>query len=241
MIPATIRNNNPGGMYPGPSSRKFGAKTFETLRSRDGTHKIATFPTKVHGAAAMFDLLGRAYCDRTVEQAVTKWCGGHYVSTYLKVLQQRGGIPPSQMIDKSFLRDHQRSIPLVRAMAWQEAGQEYPLSEQDWLAAHTMAHAAGQVAPEWNPNNDVPTPKPETRQHEAVIAAAKTAGPAVAVGGGTVAVSSPPDLSVLTSWQSALQAAQGLGKWALEAWPLVLCAAAVYVVVAHVLPAWRRA
>jgi hypothetical protein len=145
------------------------------------------------------------------------------------------------MIDKAFLRDHSRSIPLLRAMAWQEAGKEYPLSEQEWLAAHTMVYAGQQKAPEWNPNNDVPTPKPETRQHEAIVAVTKTAGPAVAVGGGTVAVASPPDLSALTNWQTVLQTAQGLGKWALEAWPLVLGAAAVYVVVAHVLPAWRRA
>ncbi len=60
MIPATIRNNNPGGMYPGKSSKKFGSTSYETLRSKDGVHKIATFPTKLHGAAAMFDLLDRA-------------------------------------------------------------------------------------------------------------------------------------------------------------------------------------
>lgn len=54
MIPASIRNNNPGAMYPGPSAKKFGSKRFETLKSHDGTHKIACFDDPVHGAAAQF-------------------------------------------------------------------------------------------------------------------------------------------------------------------------------------------
>ena len=36
MIPASIRNNNPGAMYPGKSAKKFGSSTFETLKSKDG-------------------------------------------------------------------------------------------------------------------------------------------------------------------------------------------------------------
>ncbi len=70
MIPASIRNRNAGAQYPGPSARKFGSTGFETLRSKDGVHKIATFPTHLHGAAALFDLLDRRYTGLTVEKAI---------------------------------------------------------------------------------------------------------------------------------------------------------------------------
>jgi hypothetical protein len=251
MIPATIRNNNPGGMYPGKSSKKFGSTTYETLRSRDGTHKIATFPTKLHGAAAMFDLLDRAYAGMTVEAAVKKWCGDFYLATYLKVLDKRGSIPPSLELSKAFLRDHSRSIPLARAMAWQEAGQEYPLTEQEWLEAHTMAFAGGKVAPEFSPMNDVPSPKPETRTMEVAKTAGKVVGAVATGGGGAVAVTAQstqtvaptipvppaPDLSALTAWQSAVTTGKSLAVFAADHVVWIAAAAALYWVVCHWWPA----
>jgi hypothetical protein len=163
MIPASIRNNNPGAQYPGKSSKKFGSTTFETLKSRDGVHKIATVPTDVHGAAAQFDLLNRDYCGVTLEKAITRWCGAFYSTTYLKVLKDRAGIEADTVLTKGMLADHDVAIPLAKAMAWQEAGQDYPMTDAEWLEAHQMALESETEAPAWNPRNDVPTPKPETR------------------------------------------------------------------------------
>jgi hypothetical protein len=250
MIPATIRNNNPGGMYPGKSSKKFGSTSYETLRSKDGVHKIATFPTKLHGAAAMFDLLDRAYSGMTVEAAVQKWCGNYYLATYLKVLDKRGNIAPGVELTKAFLRDHGRSIPLARAMAWQEAGQEYPLTEQEWVEAHSMAFAGGKVAPEFSPMNDVPSPKPETRAMEVAKTVGKV-GAAVATGGTGAAVSvvqneaakapsipvpPAPDLSALTAWQSAVTTGKSLAVFAADHVVWIAAAAALYWVLCHWLP-----
>ena len=171
MIPASIRNRNPGAMYPGPSAKKFGSTSFETLRSRDGVHKIATFPTDQHGAAAMFDLLASKYVGMSIEAAIKKWCGGYYASTYIKVLEGKGGVTASDPLTLALVRDPQTAIPLARAMAWQEAGRDYPLDDAGWLEAHGMAFG-GATAPEFSPKNDVPSPKPETRRAEA----AKTVG-----------------------------------------------------------------
>lgn len=165
MIPASIRNRNPGAMYPGPSSKKFGATSYETLKSRDGVHKIATFPSDIHGAAAMFDLLAAKYTGQSIEAAIKKWCGGYYASTYLKVLESKGGITASDPLTMALVRDPQLAVPLCRAMAWQEAGKDYPLDDAGWLTAHGMAFG-GEVAPEFSPKNDVPSPKPETRRAE---------------------------------------------------------------------------
>jgi hypothetical protein len=247
MIPATIRNCNPGGMYPGPSAKKFGSTTYEVLRSGDGTHKIATFPTKLHGAAALFDLLDRGYSNRSVEQAIEKWCGGYHVASYLQVLQKRGNIPPKLQITKAFLRDHSQSIPFARAMAWQEAGQEYPLSEQEWLEAHSMAFTGGKVAPKFSPMNDVPSPKPETRAVEVAKTVGKIGGAVVTGGAGAVvtttqtpgpAVPVPPapDLSALTAWQSAVTTGKSLATFAADHVLWIAAAAALYWALCHWLP-----
>lgn len=248
MIPASIRNRNPGAQYPGKSSKKFGSTSFETLRSDDGVHKIATFPTHVHGAAALFDLLDRSYTGKTVEQAITKWCGGYYVSTYLQVLNKRANIPPNLEVTKAFLRDHARSVPLARAIAWQEAGREYSdLTEQEWIEAHAMCFAGGKVAPEFSPMNDVPSPKPETRAMEVAKTVGKIVG-AVAVGGGGAAVTTtqttapvvsippPPDISALTGWQSVIKTGKDLALWGAQSWPWVAAAVAVYCGLAYGLP-----
>ena len=164
MTPASIRNNNPGAMYPGKSAKKFGSSTFETLKSKDGVHKIATFPTGVHGAAAQFDLLNQSYTGMTLEKAITKWCGAYYATTYLKVLKDRAGITGETVLTKAMLADHEIAIPLAKAMSWQEAGCDYPMKDEEWLEAHVMAMGKAPEAPEWNPRNDVPTPKIETRR-----------------------------------------------------------------------------
>lgn len=218
MIPASIRNNNPGAAYPGPSSKKFGSTTYETLKSKDGIHKIATFSTNVHGAAAMFDLLNRSYTGMTLEDAITKWCGNFYATTYLKVLKDRAGIEADTVLTKAMLADHDIAIPLAKAMAWQEAGCDYPMKDEDWLEAHQMAMGGQSEAPGWNPRNDVPSPKPETRQAVVVAKVQKTAavvGGGVTVGGAVVQAVNTPAVPALppavTESLTNLAAYQALG------------------------------
>ena len=63
MKPASIRYNNPGAQYPGPSARRFGSVGTEII---GGGHKIAVFDDPVKGAAAQFDLLNRGYAGMTL-------------------------------------------------------------------------------------------------------------------------------------------------------------------------------
>ena len=183
IIPASIRNANPGAMYPGRVSKLYGATTYETLRSKDGVHKIATFPSAVHGAAAQFRLLHDNYTGLTIEAAIKKWCGGYYASTYLNVLEEKAGITKASILTKGLVRDPHVAIPLCKAMAWQEAGRDFPLQDDEWLTAHRMAFG-GEEAPYFAADNDVPSPKPETRRREAI----KTTSTVATVVTGTGAV-----------------------------------------------------
>lgn len=241
ITPASIRNNNPGAMYPGKSAKKFGSVSFETLKSRDGVHKIATFPTPIHGAAAQFDLLRSAYCGMSIEAAIRKWCGGFYVTTYLKVLEQKTGAKPSDMLTEDRLRDSEFAIPLAKAMAWQEAGRDFPMDDSQWLDAHVMAFGDA-VAPGWLPTNDVPSPRPEAREAANAMEVAKVVVPAAGLTGGVTLPSlpAPPDLSALKGWRSAIDAGHELIVWGAGNWPWVAGAVAVYVALAHGLPKIER-
>lgn len=218
IIPASIRNNNPGAQYPGPSAKRFGAIGFETLRSKDGEHKIATFPSAVQGAAAMFDLLYRKYTGITIEKAITRWCGAFYVSTYLKVLEEKAGVKRSDTLTKDLLRDPEKAIALAKAMAWQEAGKEYPMTDAEWRQAHLCAFQQS-VAPAFAVDNDVPSPKPETRQAEAVRKASPIAAVTAAVTGGathvaTNGIPSPPaqitdSVANMSAWQGLISTVIG--------------------------------
>lgn len=226
MTPASIRNRNPSAMYPCPSSKKFGSTSYETLRSKDGVHKIATFPTSEHGAAAQFDLLLRVYAGMTVKAAITRWSGGHYVDTYLGVLQKRAGIASDTVLTKERLSDPDFALRLAKAMAWQEAGRDYPMDDEGWLEGHQMAFGTVASAPNWSPENDVPTPKPETRQSEAVKAIAKHPATIVAAGGSAATalsevvssgVPSVPDVAAkslenASAWRKLVTGVYGIGN-----------------------------
>lgn len=141
-VPASIRNKNPGAMYPGDASKRFGSTTYETLKSKDGTHRCATFATHEQGAAAQFWLLAQpryANGQRTLEQIITKWCGGFRTGSYIKLLESKTGVTGSSVITVEMLRNPEIAIPIARAMAVQEAGAEYPMSESAWEVAHDMA------------------------------------------------------------------------------------------------------
>lgn len=134
--PASIRFNNAGAMYPGPSARKFGAIRTEII---GGGHKIAVFPDAIRGAAAQFDLLHRLYTGMTLGAAINKWCGGNSPSTYLAVVRKYTGLTSSDMLTKEYLEDPGTGVPFARAMAHHEAGKPYPLTDAQWREAHKLA------------------------------------------------------------------------------------------------------
>lgn len=143
-VPASIRNKNPGAMYPGPSAKKFGATTHEVLKSKDGEHKIATFAEHQLGGAAMFDLLcSKNYLGLTIEKAITKWCGGFRASSYMKVLEEKGGVTRAAKLTPELLLNADVAIPLAKSMALQEAGTEYPMTDAEWAQAHELAFPHG--------------------------------------------------------------------------------------------------
>jgi hypothetical protein len=212
MIPASIRNNNPGAIYPGPSARKFGGKEGEVLKSKDGKHPIVKFPTAVHGAAALFDNLNNArsisgyyYRNQTLAKAIETWCGAIRAHSYLALIKQQSGIEPTEVLTPEFLRDPERCVALAKAMARHEAGTTYPLDPQDWIEAHAMAFGGGDVAPEPSPNNDVPTMRPEARAAQTQETVTKWSFGLTAAGGGAALIPSVP--------QAYTDAVNNLGAW----------------------------
>lgn len=194
-IPASIRNRNPGAAYPGPSAKKFGSRSHEVLISKDGKHLIATFLTHVQGAAAMFDLLNtKGYLGKTIQAAITRWCGGFYVSTYINVLERETGVTRHSKLTTEMLKDPDVAIPLARAMALQEAGREYPMSDAEWKQAHALAFPDAKPSDDddkpsdaWAPDNELPTPKPATRVQQTAAKSNTIKGALLGLVGGVVA------------------------------------------------------
>jgi hypothetical protein len=224
IVPASIRNRNPGAQYPGKSAKKFGSSSFETLTSRDGVHKIATFRSHIQGGSALFDLLDARYTGMTIEKAITKWCGAFYVSTYIKVLEDKGGIKRTDILTKDLLRDPEKAIPLARAMALQEAGRDYPMTGEEWQQAHACAFVE-PIAPAFSADNDVPSPKAEMRTAKAMATVTKAGAGISAVAAGvatdpaalTAKLSAYKELTaILTSfgpWMAAGMLAVGAAFW----------------------------
>jgi hypothetical protein len=134
--PASIRFNNPGAQYPGPSARKFGSIGTEVI---GGGHKIAVFDDPVHGAAAQFDLLDRGYAGMTLGQAIQKWSGGNSSPAYASHISKATGIPLESRLTPEMLRDPNVAVPFAKASADWEAGGKYPMTDEQWKAAHAMA------------------------------------------------------------------------------------------------------
>lgn len=215
LVPASIRNNNPGACEPGYATKKFGATSYEVLRwkSADGKpreNRIATFATPVHGAAAQMHLLatGKHYRGKPIRVAIATWCGGYSVSTYERVLTAHGGVTPDTVLTKELLADPSFAIPLCRAMALQEAGREFPMDEDGWKRAHEMAFGSG-YAPAPTETNDVPFPKPEAKARETVATATKV-GTAVTAAGGAATVVTSSD--AITKATETITTAKGLGE-----------------------------
>lgn len=138
---AAVRNNNPGAMWPGPSSAAFGATGYQNIA---GGNKIATFPDAESGAAAQFDLLNRNYTGMRLADAISKWSGGNASGQYVASVSRATGLRPDTIITPELLQSP-AGIDLSRAMARVESGGEFPLSNQQW--ANAQSRAFGQARP----------------------------------------------------------------------------------------------
>lgn len=122
--PASIRYNNPGAQYPSAEAGRYGQTGYGII---GGGHKIASFPDPVSGAAANFDLLNRNYTGMSIGEAGRKWTGSYGF-----------GIPgynPRDILSKGMLDNPDTAIPIMKAIARREAGQESPLTDAQWLSA----------------------------------------------------------------------------------------------------------
>lgn len=136
-IPASIRNRNPGSMWPGAASAKFGATAVVQLTDAQ-RNKMAVFPTSVDGASAMFYLLRTSshYIGQTIGNAISTWSGGNSINDYLRVIEAKTRWTRQDYITPQLLEDRGMAIELGKAMAWHEAGREYPMTDAQWVEAH---------------------------------------------------------------------------------------------------------
>lgn len=177
MIPASIRNRNPGAMEPGFASKRWGSTSYETLRWTDKktgkahTNRIATFPTDRHGGAALFTLLaeGKHYRNKPIQDAIATWCGGHSASEYIDHMERSTGVKRTSILTDERIRDPDIAVPIAMAIARFEAGRvDLPLSEADWREVHEMAFGKAE-APAPTVENDVPFQKPEGAERENIV------------------------------------------------------------------------
>ena len=135
---ASVRYNNPGAQYPGKYAKMFGSTETQII---GGGHKIAVFDSPVNGAAAQMALLmgSSNYSGKTISSAVSTWSGGHGVQNYLNVIKRESGLDASTVMDSSFHNDRTKMIGLAKAMAWNEAGGAYPMTDAQWGEAYDLA------------------------------------------------------------------------------------------------------
>ena len=141
--PAAVRYNNPGAMYPGPSSRKYGSDRYEII---GGGHKIAVFPDAESGAAAQFDLLDRSYSGMRLSKAIEKWSGGNSSRDYTLTVASELGMHPGDKLTSEMLRDPDFAVRLAKSKSKWESGVEYPLDDNQWKSAHARAFGGGNMS-----------------------------------------------------------------------------------------------
>ena len=162
-IPAAIRHNNPGAMWPGPSSEKFGATGYQMLNDGLGQgNRIATFPTPEQGGAALFDLLDRRYTGKTLADAIDKWSGGNSSSAYAARVAQATGLTPDTVLTRDMVRDPATALAIANAMAGHEAGRKFPMPEGGWNRAHALFLAGGMNGAAQGQAQSQPTPPPQS-------------------------------------------------------------------------------
>lgn len=156
MVVAPIRSNNPGAMWGRTGKRpsldkfvptnnalalKWGSVQTEYLS--DGLNQgnnIAKFPDNVHGACAQFDLwrTSKNYANKTLAAALNIWSGGNHVQSYIDFITSRAkGMTANTVISSAFLASP-LAIEFVKAQAWHESGQPFPMSDAEWKQAQSM-------------------------------------------------------------------------------------------------------
>lgn len=146
-LPASIRSKNPGAMWPGPISKKWGSTRFEALNDGTGQgNKIAYFDTYLQGICAQLDLWRSSanYRNKRLYDALYVWSGKNNVQAYLNYVIQR--IP--QMTADTVMNDAFWASPLgvkfLKVQAGHEAGRTYPAPEADWAEAQRIV-VSGKV------------------------------------------------------------------------------------------------
>lgn len=124
---ANVRYNNPAAAYPRKADEKYGVEGYGII---GGGHKIAKFPTPVHGAAANFDLFSSNYVGMTFKDAMRKWRG--------RPSPVPKGYKSDDIIDENFLNDPDQAIDFFKKMALHESPQFKGMSDDDWRSAWEM-------------------------------------------------------------------------------------------------------
>ena len=136
--PASIRNNNPGAMWPTGASwqKQYGATDGGSLLDGLGQgNKIARFPDKVSGAAAELHLLSN-YGDMPLSAAIAKWSGGNDVKSYLSTLQVAGFRGDEKL--SNIMANKNDALKLAKTMANHEAGKDFGLDADGWSSAYDL-------------------------------------------------------------------------------------------------------
>lgn len=140
LVPASIRYNNPGAMWGGNFvSRKWGEMSNVELNDGKGQNNhIAGFPTPIQGACAQIDLWRTPrYHDKPFSEAIKIWSGGNSVDQYIHFVTSRVlGMTPETPITDDFLASDM-GIAFLKAQAWHEAGQPYPMNDNQWREAQS--------------------------------------------------------------------------------------------------------
>lgn len=162
--PASIRTNNPGAQYPGPSATAYGSTGHDVI---GGGHKIARFDDPVSGGAAQFDLLNRNYTGMTVDAALNKWTGGNSSPQTRAAMARAAGLSPDTPITPDLLRSPQ-GMQFAQAMARNEAGRDFPMPAGGWQEAQARGLGGqGGAAPA---ARDVPSIPPQVQQQILALA-----------------------------------------------------------------------
>jgi hypothetical protein len=155
---ASVRSNNPGAMWPNPIASRFGATSYQSLNDGTGQgNKIAIFPDAESGAAAHFALLNEKYTGMPLSAAITKWSGGNSSPQYTALVSKATGIAPGEVLTPQVLASP-RGIALTKAMARQEAGGEFPLSDEGWARAQSRAFGGKTAAADTGTATDAALP-----------------------------------------------------------------------------------
>lgn len=132
---AAVRYNNPGAQYPSAAAEKFGMTGYGII---GGGHKIAMFPSDVHGGAANMDNFARHYKGLTFAEAVSKWRGGNGSVAVPE------GFDPRARVDDAFLADRERMADFFDKMSRHEGrGRAGPVPRETWNKAFDMYRAGG--------------------------------------------------------------------------------------------------